>query len=132
MQNRDYPRDGDQGRGRGRSGFEDRDFDNLRGHREDRGYGRGFEGSNEGFGESERSGRSRSGSSGGGFMNASDRYASEHDADYENWRRQQMDEIDRDYMMWQEERRKKFAEEFEKWRGDRKTKSQAADTSKKQ
>lgn len=150
MHNRDYPREGNQGRGRGRSGFDDNDFDNLRGHREAQGYGRGFEGQGfegqgfegkgfegrgpegrggEGFAGNER-GRGRNQ---GGFSSASDRYAAEHDADYENWRRQQMDDIDRDYLMWQEERRKKFAEEFEKWRGERKTKAQAGnDTSKKQ
>lgn len=126
MNNRDYQRDSQQGRGRSHSGFEDRDFDNLHGHREDY-EGRDVGGRRHDFGD-ERGGGGRR----GGFMNARDRYASEHDADYETWRRQQMDEIDRDYLQWQEERRKKFADEFEKWRGERKSKPQTTEASKKQ
>jgi hypothetical protein len=41
------------------------------------------------------------------------------DADYRQWREQQMRELDRDYELWRQERYKKFSEEFDQWRAAR-------------
>ena len=41
------------------------------------------------------------------------------DADYRQWREQQMRELDRDYAQWRQERYRKFSEEFDQWRATR-------------
>ena len=43
----------------------------------------------------------------------------EHDHDYHDWRRQQMDVLDRDYAEYRNENRQKFHNEFGSWRRDR-------------
>lgn len=41
------------------------------------------------------------------------------DADYRQWRDEQMRLLDRDYAQWRQERYRKFAEEFSQWRSQR-------------
>lgn len=41
------------------------------------------------------------------------------DADYRQWRDEQMRLLDRDYAQWRQERYRKFAEEFSQWRNKR-------------
>lgn len=41
------------------------------------------------------------------------------DADYRQWREEQMRMLDRDYAQWRQERYRKFAEEFSQWRTHR-------------
>lgn len=44
---------------------------------------------------------------------------SQFDADYHQWREEQMRLLDRDYAQWRQERYRKFAEEFSQWRSQR-------------
>lgn len=41
------------------------------------------------------------------------------DADYRQWREQQMRQFDRDYEQWRQERYRQFSEEFDRWRATR-------------
>lgn len=41
------------------------------------------------------------------------------DADYRQWREEQMRMLDREYAQWRQERYRKFAEEFSQWRSQR-------------
>jgi hypothetical protein len=41
------------------------------------------------------------------------------DAEYRQWREEQMRLLDRDYAQWRQERYRKFAEEFSQWRSQR-------------
>lgn len=41
------------------------------------------------------------------------------DADYHQWRKEQLSELDDDYQAWRGERYKKFADEFSRWRSGR-------------
>lgn len=42
-----------------------------------------------------------------------------HDADYSQWRREQMRALDDDYDQWRQDRFKKFSDEFTTWRSSR-------------
>lgn len=42
-----------------------------------------------------------------------------HDADYSQWRREQLRALDNDYDQWRQERFKKFSDEFSTWRSSR-------------
>jgi len=50
---------------------------------------------------------------------AGERYGSERDSDYRNWRRTQMDALDRDYDEYRQHNRSKFESEFGTWRTGR-------------
>lgn len=51
-----------------------------------------------------------------------------HDPDYEQWRREQMQQLDEDYEAYRRERYGKFADDFNAWRAGRAGQSPGSDT----